>query len=78
MKSIFDMDENELRLEIEKLRCELQIYRDIPIVESEINKENNHLRNCLEQISKWPDGGSKYGQESIKRFASNALFGDFK
>jgi len=27
----------------------------------------------LHQIAEWPDGGNRYGQESIKRFAQAAI-----
>lgn len=31
------------------------------------------LVDALERIASWPDGGNQYGQENIKKFASNVL-----
>ena len=30
-------------------------------------------RDALEKISNWPDGGNRYGQEKIKRYARDVL-----
>ena len=31
------------------------------------------MREALEKIANWPDGGNRYGQEKIKAFASQVL-----
>ena len=35
--------------------------------------ENEALLDALRQITEWPDGGNRYGQENIKRFAQAAM-----
>ena len=35
--------------------------------------ENEALLDALRQITEWPDGGNRYGQENIKRFAQAAI-----
>lgn len=35
--------------------------------------EADALLDALHQITEWPDGGNRYGQENIKRFAQAAI-----
>ena len=35
--------------------------------------ERDALLDALRQIAEWPDGGNRYGQEKIKRFAQAAI-----
>lgn len=35
--------------------------------------QNQLLRDSLQDIANWPDGGNRYGQEKIKAFASQVL-----
>ena len=39
----------------------------------ELLAENEALLDALRQIAEWPNGGNRYGQENIKRFAQAAL-----
>lgn len=36
-------------------------------------KELDALLDALRQITEWPDGGNRYGQENIKRFVQAAI-----
>ena len=38
-----------------------------------LKAENKRLLDALRQITEWPDGGNRYGQENIKRFAKAAI-----
>lgn len=35
--------------------------------------ERDALLDALRQIAEWPDGGNRYGQEKIKRFAQHTI-----
>lgn len=35
--------------------------------------EVDELLDALRQIAEWPDGGNRYGQENIKRFARHTI-----
>jgi hypothetical protein len=35
--------------------------------------EREALLDALRQIAEWPDGGNRYGQEKIKRFAQHTI-----
>lgn len=39
----------------------------------ELMAERDALLDALRQITEWPDGGNRYGQENIKRFAQAAI-----
>lgn len=39
----------------------------------ELLAERDALLDALRQITEWPDGGNRYGQENIKRFAQAAI-----
>jgi len=38
-----------------------------------LSAETEALLDALRQITEWPDGGSFYGQENIKRFAQATI-----
>jgi len=38
-----------------------------------LSAETEVLLDALRQITEWPDGGNRYGQEKIKRFAQAAI-----
>ena len=48
---------------VEALRAEVDV----------LKAENEALLDALRQITEWPDGGNRYGQENIKRFALAAI-----
>ena len=39
----------------------------------ELLAERDALLDALRQITEWPDGGNRYGQENIKRLAQAAI-----
>lgn len=39
----------------------------------ELIAERDALLDALRQITEWPDGGNRYGQENIKRFAQHVI-----
>lgn len=39
----------------------------------ELLDERDALLDALRQIAEWPDGGNRYGQGKIKRFAQRAI-----
>lgn len=50
---------------------------DSPVTEyvraDKLRSEIEALLDALHQIAEWPDGGNRYGQGNIKRFAQAAI-----
>lgn len=50
--------------------------RDDKLIEAEnerLRAAFEELLDALRQIAEWPDGGNRYGQDKIKRFAQAAI-----
>jgi hypothetical protein len=63
--------------EIEALRAEMALERNLKADAIHAcalaNIRAELLEDALRQIAEWPDGGNRYGQENIKRFAKAAI-----
>lgn len=63
--------------EIEALRAEVALERGLKADAIRAcalaNIRAKLLADALRQIAEWPDGGNRYGQENIKRFAKAAI-----
>ena len=61
----------------ERAEAENKRLRDaVPALQAEnerLRAAFEELLDALRQIAEWPDGGNRYGQENIKRFAKAAI-----